>query len=167
MRLSCISNCCGFTSWFFPQEYSPPVPFLAGYVMQILTTENTELYILLPTVPALVRSSTDLHMYPALFCSYRISLLQSLKWSSIMFKKHEKKKKKKTSIELQGDGNNTFSYCTLGQFFLTVNWKCRDTEAMNWIKWNSGSTDMGKATALTPVESGFSSSPMLKQPIQP
>lgn len=63
----------------FPHESIPPMCRFWHAVMQILTAENIELYILLPTVPMLVRSSTDFHMYPALFCRRRIYLLQSLK----------------------------------------------------------------------------------------
>lgn len=63
---------------FSPMRVFPPMCRFWHAVMQILTAENIELYILLPTVPMLVRSSTDFHMYPALFCRHRIYLLQSL-----------------------------------------------------------------------------------------
>lgn len=55
---------------FSPRRVFPHVPFLACYVTQILRAENIELYILLPTMPMLVRSSTDFDTYPAVFCRY-------------------------------------------------------------------------------------------------
>jgi len=88
--------------------------------MQILTAENIELYILLPTV-TMVISSTDFETYLALFCRYRIYHLQSLKWGSINKQKF-KKREKKNSIELHGGGKYAFSYWALGQLFITVSW---------------------------------------------